>query len=88
MHLYGSSNGGSDVDSYEIQWDQGPSVLTFVSLQQNMDSQVTVSSNISAGKPYRFKYRARNRQGWSEYSDVSYILAANVPAQILPVSVD
>lgn len=62
-------------------------MLTFASLKVSMDSQVLVTDSINAGQPYGFKYRARNRQGWSEYSDVSYILAANVPAQILPVGV-
>ena len=58
MHLYGSSNGGSEITSYEVEWDQGPSVKTFVSLQTGMSSQVSVSSNISPGLIYGFRYRA------------------------------
>ena len=29
---------------------------------------------------YRYKYRARNINGWGEFSEVSYLYAANVPS--------
>jgi hypothetical protein len=30
---------------------------------------------------YRFRYRIKNAVGWSEYSPVSYILAASLPSR-------
>ena len=58
-------------------WDQGTG--TFVELQNNLLSQVTVTDNIAGGSIYGFKYRAQNRQGYGEYSDIAYFKAANVP---------
>jgi hypothetical protein len=43
-----------------------------------------VSTGIIGGSIYGFKYRASNRQGDGEYSDVGYFKAANVPAQMTP----
>lgn len=45
-----------------------------------MTSQVMVSDGIESGLVYGFRYRAANRQGQSDYSDVAYIMAANPPA--------
>jgi len=30
---------------------------------------------------YSFKYRARNINGWGEFSDVGYLYAADVPGE-------
>ena len=54
-------------------------------LDVSMSSQVTISDSVQSGQLYGFKYRAYNRQGWGEYSNVAYILAANAPAQITPI---
>ena len=58
-----------------------------MTLQTGVLSQVTVIDDVTSGQIYGFKYRAYNRQGWSEYSDISYIMAANAPSQLLPVIV-
>ncbi len=34
---------------------------------------------IRPGSEYRIRYRAQNFNGWGEFSDVAYILAATVP---------
>jgi hypothetical protein len=34
---------------------------------------------VKAGAQYRVRYRAQNFNGWGEFSDVAYILAATVP---------
>ena len=52
-----------------------------------MNAQVTIEADIVSGKLYGFRYRAYNRQGWGGYSDISYILAANEPAQVQTVTV-
>ena len=38
QHIYGSANGGSEVTSYEVQWDQGPEVGDWATLQVGMES--------------------------------------------------
>ena len=58
MHLYGKSNGGADTTSYEIQWDQGFNPAQWESLSVGMGSQVIVTSGITSGEIYGFKYRA------------------------------
>ena len=39
----------------------------------------TIASNITQGTLYRLRYRSLNAIGWSEYSPIAYVLAANVP---------
>jgi hypothetical protein len=41
----------------------------------------TISEGIIKGRTYRFMYRVRNDIGWTEYSPVTYILAASVPTK-------
>lgn len=38
-----------------------------------------VTSNITKGTIYRFRYRAENKIGWGPYSDATFIQAASVP---------
>jgi len=44
-----------------------------------MNRLLTIQDRIVKGRTYRFMYRVRNQIGWSEYSPMTYILAANVP---------
>lgn len=39
-----------------------------------------------SGHDYRFRYRARNRQGWGAFSSQTSILAAAAPAQLSPIA--
>ena len=36
-------------------------------------------TNITRGLIYRFRYRANNINGWSEYSNISYLFASQAP---------
>lgn len=45
-----------------------------------MVTHYTVTQNITRGRSYRFKYRAKNAVGWGPYSAVSTVLAATVPS--------
>jgi len=54
--------------------------LGFVEVAQTLVSPVIISnSNVLSGSHLSFRYRAQNIYGWSEYSDVSVIVAATVP---------
>lgn len=35
--------------------------------------------SVEKGEIYRYKYRARNINGWGDFSDSGYLFAANVP---------
>lgn len=37
--------------------------------------------NVTRGNTYRFQYRIRTSAGYSEYSDISYIMATEAPAK-------
>lgn len=41
---------------------------------------------VSGGEIYQFRYRAVNRQGPGDYSEIVKFKAANVPAQMEPVT--
>lgn len=49
----------------------------FISLigynSDNLDSTFTVTSKIEEGVYYRFRYRAKNVNGWSDFSPITYI---------------
>lgn len=44
-----------------------------------MSLSAQTNSNIVEGRTYRVRYRARNSNGWGDFSDIAYILAASVP---------
>ena len=71
-----SLNGGSPILIYNIQYDDGNrgdyrDIFTL--------SPTHTISGVEAGAQYRFRYRARNFNGWGPLSDIRYILAATVP---------
>jgi hypothetical protein len=84
--LLASENGGSDILSYEIQMDDGQGG-DFYSLAGNetagktLATTFTIRQDIQDGGLYRFRYRARNVNGWSSFSAIAYIRAATVPAR-------
>lgn len=79
--LDSTTNGGSEIILYELQYDdgeRGPFQSLFT-----LSPTTTFASNIKGGHEYRFKYRAQNFNGWGELSDISYYLAATVPGKPL-----
>jgi len=85
-------NGGSDVLSYNVQWDAGSGTLNqelIASSEEYLDIFYKVQSSVeglTAGKPYKFRYRASNKYGPGEYSEISTHLAADIPMQADPVT--
>jgi hypothetical protein len=86
QHLVGTANGGSEVLAYLVEWDQGTG--NWIQIQDSLLNQVTVDSSITPGSIYGFRYRARNRQGTGAYSDVTKVMATNVPDQMLPAQTE
>lgn len=73
-----ANDGGSFILSYNIQYDDGHRGDYRDVFQ--LSPTLTISGNVvEAGAQYRVRYRAQNFNGWGEFSDVAYILAATVP---------
>lgn len=76
-------NGGSGILSYHLQYDDASSGSIWTDLiglgSDSLLTTFTVTSSISVGDIYRFRYRAKNIHGWGPYSDALLLYAARVP---------
>lgn len=77
------SDGGSTILSYEVQ--KGTTALNdFETIvggdPYSLALQFTVTKGIVKGQTYTFRYRAINKVGAGEWSDITQIVAASVPA--------
>jgi hypothetical protein len=60
---------------------KGGSYTSLVGLTSNyLKLNYQLSSGITKGNLYRFRYRAKNIIGWSDYSPVAFVLAASKPS--------
>jgi len=79
------ATGGSAITSYVVYWDQGLgggfSILTG-DPTPNTSTNILVTSGISSGTTYKFKYLARNAHGDSGFSPEVSIIAATVPGSM------
>lgn len=84
-----TEDGSSEVLSYSLEIDDGTGgdftpVVGF--LIDYLKTDFTITSDIVKGTLYRLRYRARNQIGWSQYSPIAYVRAANVPTAPLQPS--
>ena len=73
----GTNNGGTPILIYNLQYDDG-NRGGFVDIYSLSPTQTI--SPVVAGAQYRFRYRAKNFNGWGPLSEISYILAATKPS--------
>lgn len=76
-----SNNGGSAILGYDLWRDSGSG--TYVQLYESDQVLATsyIDTDVEKGSSYKYKYRARNINGYGELSDESYMTAASVPSQ-------
>lgn len=65
--------------------NMGTYLQTFAVLSNNV-SDGGIFTQINRGNVYRFKYRAQNIIGWSDFSPITYIQAASIPKAPSPVT--
>lgn len=53
----------------------------FVSIYKGLEREQIIRKGIIEGRTYRFRCRALNIKGWSEFSEITYILAASAPSK-------
>jgi hypothetical protein len=71
-----TDNQGSTLLSYQLHTDdglQGPLSPFYTGLNRTVDLPTTL------GLTYRFTYRVSNIKGWSDFSEIKYILSAYRP---------
>lgn len=85
-----SETGGSTITSYYLKWDKGTAGATWYDIIGNgptsLDTNITLTSDVSAGTTYRFKVQAYNIHGWGLESPIAYIKAAEEPSQMTAVT--
>ena len=62
-------------------WTDNGQGGSFSVLAESVETTSFTSTSLSQGVPYQFKVEARNAYGYSEYSDIVTVLAADVPVQ-------
>jgi len=78
-------NGGTLVIDYRVSWDQGGS--DYVVLAEGIiEPSYITTAPLTAGKVYKFKVESRNAYGFSSFSNVVSIKAANIAAPTAPQS--
>jgi hypothetical protein len=64
-----AKNGGSPIQSYSLEWDEGFSQGGFTAVTGAESNNLVLShtrTGLTAGATYRFRYRVRNTYGWSK----------------------
>jgi hypothetical protein len=85
----GLEDGGSTIISLNLQWDQGTAGASWVSLIGEYPYATTStytayleSDGSNSTQNFKFRVRALNVHGWSQFSDEVNVLAAEVPGVI------
>jgi hypothetical protein len=73
--------GGSIILSYNLQVDDGAADFQDIHGVESDSLQLSGLVDTQEGITYGFRYRVRNLYGWSGFSPITYILAADVPSQ-------
>ena len=77
-----AENGGSDILGYDLWRDDGNNGdFNRIYTVDNVLANTYIDYNVQKGKTYRYKYRARNINGWGEFSASGYLFAADTPSK-------
>ena len=80
------ANGGSDITTYNLQYDNATSETTWTDLIGSSSNSLLTSyqltSNVYGGAYYSFRLRVANKYGFSSFSSIVTIMAAKIPDDI------
>jgi hypothetical protein len=77
-----AQNGGSPILGYDLWRDDGLNGNYFrLYTADNVLSLIYYDTLVLKNRVYRYKYRARNINGWGDFSNPGYIFAADLPFQ-------
>jgi len=77
-----AQNGGSAILGYDLWRDDGNNGdFTRIYSVDQVLAPSYIDENVEKGKTYRYKYRARNINGWGDFSNAAYLFAADTPSQ-------
>lgn len=62
--------------------------FTEIARDDPMEMSISITEGVITGRLYRVRYRCQNMIGYSDYSDVAYILTAVQPAQPTALTVE
>jgi hypothetical protein len=81
--LTGDDTGDEPITVYQVWWDLGlGSWVPLIIESSSFTYTITQTSGVTSGQDYQVKYRASNKHGTGEYSDVATITASTVPEQL------
>lgn len=71
--------------SYNIEWDDGSNGETWSEVigvfELYTDLEYLHTAGVQSGVLYQIRIRAKNKHGWSEFSDILEVLAATEPSE-------
>ena len=76
-----TQNGGSPILGYDLWRDDGANgdYQSLFSVDNDL-ANFFLDTNVEKGLLYRYKYRARNINGWGDFSNPGYLFAADAPS--------
>jgi hypothetical protein len=77
--LTGTATGNSAILSYNLYWDNGTGNSN-IELVDSLQTNFTVTG-LTGGVNYKFKVRARNIYGYSDFSDEYFVWSTDVPGK-------
>ena len=84
------NTGGSEITSYNLQYDQGDYVASYVTIigeSPNNLERTFKKGGLTTDVVYKFKYRVKNKYGWSEgFSPELSPRTATIPEQVTGLS--
>lgn len=88
--IYGTDTGGSDILSYNLQFNMGGISDNYISIvgeaPDSLEREIT-RGGLSTDVVYQFKYRIRSKYGWSEgFSPDLSARTATIPSVVPALS--